>query len=262
MLKRISLLLAISLHTLMWGGVTSEAASQVSPKRFSRADIFKPFQLPISKVSSSDVLKALGKFLPVIYQKGITSNQTFNCPPCPEASYHIGDFAQGGVVIWLTSDGLHGLVAAIDDAAKDPVDWGPDTIGYIYNNQPLPLSTPNDPYGQYYGGYQNQTDVDPTGLLGFPAFYAAANYSITVKGVTYEDWWLPSSRELSLMYAAVGVINEVSTANKGSEMQAKEYWSSRENNDKEAWYLDFNNGYQDYTTKNNNQCRVRCVRAF
>ena len=104
----------------MGGGVTSEAASQASPKAFSLSDFFKPFQLPISKVSSSDVLKALGKFLPVHYQKGVNVGIS-GCP------YHIGDFAQGGVIISLTHDGLHGLVAAIEDAnlgATTTFKWG------------------------------------------------------------------------------------------------------------------------------------------
>ena len=262
MLKRISLLIAISLHTLMWGGVASGATSEASPKCFSLPDIFKPCRLPISKISSSDVLRALGKLLPVHFQKRITSNQTMNCPACPTAPYHIGDFAQGGVIIWLTNDGLHGLVAAREDAATNAM-WGPTTASVtIKANTILPLSTPNDPYGQYYGGYINQNNPNVKNNLNlFESFTAAANYSIIVKGVTYDDWWLPSSRELSLMYAAVEVINQVSEKNGGSSMSEALYWSSREQTANSAWSLDFSNGTQNVSLKTND-LRVRCVRAF
>ncbi len=59
------------------------------------------------KMSSSFNLKALGKFLPVNYQKGVGASAVSGCP------YHIGDYAEGGVIICLTQDGMHGLVAAI-----------------------------------------------------------------------------------------------------------------------------------------------------
>ena len=142
----------------MWGGVSSEAASQAIPKAFSLSDFFKPFQLPISKVSSSDVIKALGKFLPVRYQKGITSNAISGC------RYHIGDYAEGGVIIWLTNDGMHGLVVAIEDA-KEGTDttfkWGenPATTN-VRTRKSLPFSTPKSPYGEYYGGYINQQAIE------------------------------------------------------------------------------------------------------
>jgi hypothetical protein len=251
------------------GGVTSEAASQASPKGFSLADIFKPFQLPISKVSSSDVLKALGKFLPVIYQKGITSNQTLNCPTCPEAPYHIGDFAQGGVIIWLTQDGLHGLVAATRNVligtVNDIFRWSiPKVDTLAQNNNPLPYSTPNFPYGNYYGGYLNQEAIQKLNNWqnDYPAFKAAADYSITIKGVKYDDWWLPSAAELGLMYAFRDVINQVSIANGGGPIRTDtNLWSSFSTDTNEAFYLTFNLGVQFLINKNT-EIAVRCVRAF
>ena len=252
----------------MWGGVTSEAASQTSPKGFSLADVFKPFQLPISKVSSSDVLKALGKFLPFIYQKGITSNQTLNCPACttcPEAPYHIGDFAEGGVIIWLTLDRMHGLVAATKDAAI-LLSWSTSTGATdATNNNPLPFETPEEPYGNYYGGYLNQNNATiKNNLDDYPAFKAAAEYSIEVHGKIYDDWWLPSSTELSLMYASRGLIQKVSEENGGNQMANFNYWSSRERQTttSNAWYLNFADGTQSHVLKTGPNYFVRCVRAF
>ena len=264
----------------MWGGVSSEAASQASLKAFSLSDFFKPFQLPISKVSSSDLLKALGKFLPARhYQRGVTQKDVTQKDVTSHAvsgfTYHIGDFAQGGVIIWLTDDGLHGLVAAIEDAnvgATTTFKWGSGTTCTSHNAtnyDSLPFSTPNGPYGQYYGGYKNQQIIQTTyNLNDYPAFNAAAQYTKTVNGVTYNDWWLPSSSELKLMYAYKDVINQISINNGGSALLSDPitapysmYWSCCQDDADLAWDLIFISGYQGNDDKSF-ECAVRCVRAF
>ena len=144
--------------------------------------------------------------------------------------YDIGDFAQGGVIIWLTTDGKHGLVAAIEDLGSFA--WSTQNVNTPADNkQPLPLSTPSAPHGQYYPGYQNQQGIigiDPT-LTAYPAFQACENYSKTINGVTYNDWFLPSTTELSVMYSFADLINQVSIAHGGSAMNMNaQYWSSLE----------------------------------
>jgi hypothetical protein len=99
-------------------------------------------------------------------------------------------------------------------------------------------------------------------LTNFPAFQAAANYTKTIGGQTYEDWWLPSSTELSLMYTIRAKINEVSTANGGTALRTdKVYWSSQGIDPNRAWYFDFFSGAQYFNSKFD-VCAVRCVRAF
>ena len=262
-------MVAISLHTLMWGGLASEAASQASPKGFSVADFFKPFQLPISKVSSSDVLKALGKFLPVRYQKGITSNAISGC------RYHIGDYAEGGVIIWLTNDGMHGLVVAIEDAvegADTKFEWATPAASAstsANNFDVLPFATPNFPYGQYYAGYNNQKVIENLSdwQNKYPAFRVAANYTKTVNGKTYDDWWLPGPAELLLMYPAKGVIKQVSEANGGAGLVDttnidSRYWSSYNvPSSNFSSYVNMNTG-SPFQIVQTTEYRVRCVRAF
>ena len=261
MFKRLSLLLAISLYTLTWGGVTSRASLAATPRaHFSLAELFSPSTY---KMSSSSILKALGRFLPLDYQKGVVTSRGSNCPLAPK--YKIGDFAEGGVVIWLTEDGQHGLVAAITDAgsANEFFFWQttPLTQTNVKENDSLPFSTPNAPYGQYYGGYQNQTNPTIANNLSyFPAFGAADNY----QGGGYKDWWLPSSRELSLMYTIQDKINAIATANGGTNLRVdRAYWSSRELEDNStfAWTLNFFDGSQKYYYKDN-PFAVRFVRAF
>jgi hypothetical protein len=271
MLQRFCLMLLVSLQALAWGGVTSEASlTHPSKTRFSLSDFFKPFRPSTYKMSSSSVLQALGKFLPVQYQKGV--NSAFS--GCP---YHIGDFAQGGVIIFLTHDGMHGLVAAIEDASPpEGVKWSTEQVVTRVNNyDSLPYSTPVAPYGQYYAGYKNQEIIQQR--MGwettYPAFKVAAEYTRTVNGVTYDGWFLPSTSELSLIFAMREIINQVSKANGGAALldvefniinyPASIYWSSRENeNDSNsAWYLSFFDGNQSSNNKGL-PFAVRCVRAF
>jgi hypothetical protein len=222
-------------------------------------------------MSSSSVLQALGKFLPVNYQKGINTSALSGCP------YHLGDFAQGGVIIFLTHDGMHGLVAAIEDASPPQgVIWStvndPTNANKFY---PLPYSTPSAPYSQYYAGSENQQKIQqiPGWEITYPAFKEAAYYTKTVNGITYDDWFLPSSSELSLMFAMREIINQVSLANNGDALlnveftganfPASIYWSSREveSNSTYAWALGFFLGIQ-INGNEDNPCAVRCVRAF
>ena len=109
-------------------------------------------------------------------------------------------------------------------------------------------------------------------MNNFPAFNKAYNYSITISGVTYDDWFLPSSSELSLMYAARGVIKTVSEAHGGQGMLEfvnknppySTYWSSRElaDYDGTAWGLYFSSGDQGGLNDVDDFCAVRCLRAF
>jgi hypothetical protein len=171
-------------------------------------------------------------------------------------------------VIWLTQDGQHGLVAAIKDAGTG-LKWtsnGSYAQINATNNEPLPSSTPSTPYAQYYSGYKNQGIIEGVteyNSTTYPAAYAAANFSYTdsTTNITYTDWWMPSSSELSLIYAARGVIDAVATAHNGDSLRRRFYWSSREEDSNGAWFLDVSSGNQ-YVNNKDDSYAVRCVRAF
>ena len=84
---------------------------------------------------------------------------------------------------------------------------------------------------------------------------------MTVDGVTYGDWYLPSKYELNLLY--------IERATVGGFMD-NYYWSSTEYNDEEAWRQYFYNSNQNTVHKSNTGevigglqlMRVRAVRAF
>lgn len=73
-------------------------------------------------------------------------------------------------------------------------------------------------------------------------------YSVVVDGVTYDDWYLPSKKELNLLYRQGGFANNY-------------YWSSTEYDYAIAWYRYFGIGYQYFSDKYDT-LRVRAVQAF
>ena len=79
-----------------------------------------------------------------------------------------------------------------------------------------------------------------------------ADYSVTVSGVTYGDWYLPSKYELNLLYLQKVAVGGFASAY---------YWSSTENNNNNAWIQNFDNGNQNNNNKNNTNY-VRAVRDF
>ena len=89
---------------------------------------------------------------------------------------------------------------------------------------------------------------------GIYAAKACADYSITVNGVVYDDWFLPSKNELDLMY------DNLKAKDLGS-FASSYYWSSSEISDDTAWVQDFYNGNQYGDPRYRNYC-VRPIRAF
>jgi hypothetical protein len=77
-------------------------------------------------------------------------------------------------------------------------------------------------------------------------------YTVTVNGVVYGDWFLPSKGELNQMYVNKSAIGGFST---------DFYWSSSESGDSYAWGQDFYSGIQSNYVKVYTFA-VRPVRAF
>jgi len=220
-----------------------------------------PLGLVLAAGSTSQALiAAAGRNSNVKFQKGLGGSETCS-------SYKVGDLAQGGVVIWVTEDGQHGLVAALADAkvgVYDKFAWGPtDVETNAEENNPLPITYTNSDPKENYSGYKNQAIIEA--ILNwednYPAFNAASEYTYTQDGVTYDDWFLPCSSELSLMYALRKISVDSEVRGVIPDMATKIYWSSREFDNFSAWVLSFSDGYQ-YGVGKGNACAVRCVRAF
>ncbi|MGA1545205.1 MAG: DUF1566 domain-containing protein, partial [Saprospiraceae bacterium] len=166
----------------------------------------------------------------------------------------IGDFAQGGIVFWVDETGQHGLVAAKEDQSTG-VRWYAGTNG----------NTQAKGDGPYAGEANTSIIIAAQVAIGDDGSTYAARIcnelQITEGGTTYGDWYLPSKKELDLMYQNRATINATAGANGGSGFASTFYWSSTENNSNNAWKQNFNNGNQNNNNKNNNN-RVRAVRVF
>jgi uncharacterized repeat protein (TIGR02543 family) len=92
---------------------------------------------------------------------------------------------------------------------------------------------------------------------GTYAAKACAEYSTTVNGVVYDDWFLPSKDELNLIYENLHLQGL-------GELSSDFYWSSSELSSYYAWFQYFSNGHQSYNVKNYEfrVLRVRAVRSF
>jgi hypothetical protein len=156
----------------------------------------------------------------------------------------IGQSYQGGIIFWLDDTGQHGLIAATADQSTS-IQW--------YNGTNRYTCTTGD---GLYAGAMNTAMIIATQMAdnqtGNFAAKVCADYSVTVSGVTYGDWYLPSKYELNLLYAQKTAVGGFASAS---------YWSSTEDGNDYAWGQYFDGGYQ-YGSGKNFKYYVRAIRAF
>ena len=158
-------------------------------------------------------------------------------------THAIGDSFGGGIVFFVYDGGQHGLIAATADQSTR-MRW----YGGSYTN----IRARADGIG---AGLKNTAIIIANqGPVDGNAFAATVcnEYSVTVDGVTYGDWYLPSKHELNLLYIERAAVGGFIT---------NYYWSSTEYGTLDAWLQIFNSGYQFYDNKNSPD-GVRAVRAF
>ena len=160
-------------------------------------------------------------------------------------THAIGDTYGGGIVFFVYDGGQHGLIAATTDQSAS-IRW----YGGTYTN----TRARADGIG---AGLKNTAIIIANqGPVDGNAFAATVcnEYSVTVGGVTYGDWYLPSKHELNLLYLqkVAGTVDGFSN---------NYYWSSTEADINYAWFQNFSNGNQDAIIKNFT-FNVRAVRAF
>jgi hypothetical protein len=170
------------------------------------------------------------------------------------ASYAVGDFAHGGIVFWVDETGRHGLVCARED----------QSAGIIWARRFIDNEAFGD--GLLAGKKNTSTIITAQTAAGDTDIKYAAlicdELTITVNGITYDDWYLPSRTELKLMWQNRAAINRTATSNGGDVFENNGfYWSSNEYTDNLAWMQPFYTINQHYYFKSD-IARVRAVRAF
>jgi len=155
----------------------------------------------------------------------------------------IGESYGGGIVFYVYDGGQHGLIAATADQSTG-IRWYGGTYTYTRARA--------DGIG---AGLKNTAIIIANqGPVDGAAFAATVcnEYSVTVSGVTYGDWYLPSKHELNLLYLQKTVVGGFASAY---------YWSSSELDNVTAWLQHFGAGNQASNVKTNT-VYVRAVRAF
>jgi hypothetical protein len=158
-------------------------------------------------------------------------------------THYIGESYGGGIVFYVFDNGQHGLIAATSDQSDARWYGGSytntcaraDGVGAGLKNTAIIIA--------------NQGPVDGNTF----AARICNEYTVTVGGVTYGDWYLPSKHELNLMYLQMEAIGN---------FEPSRYWSSTEVSSNYAWSQYFADGSQSSTVNKPSSGVVRPIRSF
>jgi hypothetical protein len=166
-----------------------------------------------------------------------------------EEPIKIGDYREGGVVIYLDNSGKHGLICATENQSQG-TSWG--CGGTIIDGA-------NDIV--IGSGFQNTIDIEAgCDEVGTPADLCS---HLTLNG--FSDWFLPSRSELNLLYVNKDIIDLVSIKNNGSVLSyGIGYWSSTDYGEEQfsAWAQELTSGNFSLLNRNTSICAVRAIREF
>jgi len=234
----IFVLLQLSLYAQVGIGTATPAASAKLDITSTTQGLLPPRMTTVQR----DLIASPATGL-TIYNTTINAFQVYNGTAWFSTVHFIGESYGGGIVFYVYDNGQHGLIAATADQSTG-IRW----YGGTYTN----TRARADGVG---AGLKNTAIIIANqGPVDGAAFAATVcnEYSVTVAGVTYGDWYLPSKNELNLLYLQKTVVGGFASDN---------YWSSSEVDDVSAWKQLFNVGNQNASVKNAPD-RVRAVRAF
>ena len=156
----------------------------------------------------------------------------------------IGESYGGGIVFYVYDGGQHGLIAATADQSAG-IQW--------HNGSHRYTGTTGD--GLVAGAMNTAMIVAiqmADNQAGNFATKVCADYSLTVGGTNYGDWYLPSKYELNLLYLQKDVVGGFAV---------NLYWSSSEFDNYNAWGQFFDNADQ-WPPNKDWPGYVRAIRAF
>lgn len=162
----------------------------------------------------------------------------------------MGDFYQGGIVFFIDTTGEHGLIASpVDHTSKLP--WG------CYDQAlSAPDGEPSKPIGK---GADNTEDFM---RFCFDNIGTAGEYCSNLSLNGYDDWFLPSLNELTLMHQNKSLINSTALKNGGNIFMEASYWSSSGVDPSEYAYIFLFDGADLSSERKDSLNYVRAARAF
>ena len=192
------------------------------------------------------------------YTIGVRSIKGFECNSTSE--HKIGDVViapggQKGIIFYISPDDGSYWLAALNDL-NESYNWG--------NEEDITeLDNIADEMSQWYGMQGIYCGYDATMQMrnaqGNNAAYAASH-------VDFENGWhIPSTGQLSKLYAALPHIEDALLGNGGSLPSGDLYWTCTENSSDKAWAIDFGSNQHIYqegrfvATPKQTPCKVRPV---
>ncbi len=183
----------------------------------------------------------------------------------------IGDSYGGGKVAYILqpSDAgfniniQHGLISSLSDLTPSSNPFYPNGNVKWYLGNDITDFIVTGASGKLIGTGQSNTNAILSSQPNAPAAKLCSDYSITINGFTYDDWFLPSKDELIQLYInkiLLGGFN-VDYYWSSSEEIASYYSSSHPANRFYALWLEFYNGQVTAVTKGAGG-NVRAVRYF
>lgn len=149
---------------------------------------------------------------------------------------HIGDYHSDGIVFYVDDSGQHGLVVSIYKMKQQM--WSDKYAG---------IKSISD-----WDGSDNTQKITSYGLKTTAAA-DCANYG--------KGWYLPSRTELIQLYTNLFDVQKTIEDKDGHPIEKGYFWSSTEENEKEAWYLNFETGSASYMDKQKGMY-IRPIKAF
>lgn len=141
-----------------------------------------------------------------------------------------------GVVFYVSPDGNTFWLAAMNDL-PGTYQWGP--IGDVAGLENY--ESANDAI--WYALHYESIGLEATQIMyhdqGYNSAYPASRVNFK------HGWHIPSTGQLSKLYAALPYVNHVFTQNGGTEMTYDYYWASTESSSQQAWAVNFDdNSYK------------------
>ena len=156
----------------------------------------------------------------------------------------VGLYYQGGIIFDINTQKTHGLICSSNDLVYDEdykMTWG------CYGND---ITSGNGADSESDGAANTSAIITDCLTAGIAA-RVCNDYSITIFGNTFNDWYLPSKNENDILNPQINTIGN---------FHDYAYWSSTEYNSNDAWYVAFGSG--NYTVTKNAPSHVRAIRAF